>query len=154
MDDQYFVRTFEIDALNTSLKLYQKCEGDVGCVVWDASIVLAKYLEEIYKKNSKQFQNLTVVELGSGAGCVGLTAACFGAKVLLTDLSSVMPLLKKNLEANYEAIKKHNGEAHAEVLEWGKIIHSPLQPVLILIADCVYYKEIKLSKPLSNWLGR
>lgn len=56
--------------------------GDVGCVVWDAAIVLAKYLE------TKTFYDMsigvnvwcgrTVVELGAGTGVVGLMAATLG----------------------------------------------------------------------------
>lgn len=73
-----FVREFHIECINISLVLHQTIEGDVNCVVWDASIVLAKYLEETCKKQTKFLKGLNVVELGSGVGCVGLTAACLG----------------------------------------------------------------------------
>lgn len=73
-----FIREFEIDVVNATLSLHQTIEGDVNCVVWDAAIVLSKYLEELYKKQNTYFKGLNVVELGAGVGCVGLTAACLG----------------------------------------------------------------------------
>ncbi|XP_066152904.1 protein N-lysine methyltransferase METTL21D-like [Euwallacea fornicatus] len=155
MENEYFVREFDIDVLNTSLKLYQKVEGDVGCVVWDASIVLAKYLEELYKKNCQKFKNLNVIELGSGVGCVGLTIACLGSNSLLTDLEEVLPLLKRNIEANRDKIRLNNGSATAVCLNWGETTFQGAPPDLILMADCVYYKESidKLVDTLKNLSG-
>jgi hypothetical protein len=39
-----FIRKFEINSCGKSLKLCQK-KVDVSCVVWDATLVVAKYLE-------------------------------------------------------------------------------------------------------------
>lgn len=40
-----FTREVELESVGGNLLLSQEVEGDVGCVVWDAAIVLAKYLE-------------------------------------------------------------------------------------------------------------
>ncbi|XP_050314346.1 protein N-lysine methyltransferase METTL21D-like [Anthonomus grandis grandis] len=155
-EGEYFVRELDVDVLNTSLKLYQVFKGDVGCVVWDAAIVLGKYLEELYKKDATYFHNLSVVELGAGVGCPGLFAACFGAKVILTDLHEMVPLLAKNIAENSGEFKKNNGTAQTLALKWGE---SPptdlLRPNLILLADCIYYKECidKLITTLKNLSG-
>lgn len=80
-DSRYFVR--EIEKNNGGILKVKQCYmGDVGCVVWDAAIVLAKYLE------TKQFYDpgcgvnvwagSSVVELGAGTGVVGLMAATLG----------------------------------------------------------------------------
>lgn len=76
--DEYFIRRFELEVVDVTLELHQKFTGSVGCVVWDAAILLAKYLEKLYEKNHIKFKNLNVIELGSGIGCVGMTAACLG----------------------------------------------------------------------------
>lgn len=76
--DQYFVRYFELASRQSTLKFFQKIEGDVSCVVWDASIVLAKYLERKFLDNPNNFKNRNVLELGAGVGCVGIAAACLG----------------------------------------------------------------------------
>lgn len=75
---QTFVRNFEIESLNKTLEIQQQSVGDVNCVIWDASIVLSKYIEILYKANKDYFRNKTVVELGAGLGCAGLVASCFG----------------------------------------------------------------------------
>lgn len=73
-----YTRSLDIEVLAKELIIYQKLEGDVNCVVWDAAIVLAKYLEELYKKNCQFLQGLDVIELGAGLGPVGLVAASLG----------------------------------------------------------------------------
>lgn len=82
MDDgDYFVRELEKND-GCTLKLKQCYVGDVGCVVWDAAIVLAKYLEtkQFYDPPSgvDVWSGSRVVELGAGTGVVGLMAATLG----------------------------------------------------------------------------
>ncbi|KAJ8945894.1 hypothetical protein NQ318_002736, partial [Aromia moschata] len=136
-----FVRDFDIETVSKTLRLHQKLEGDVSCVVWDTSIVLAKYLEKMCEKRHDRLENLNVLELGAGVGCVGLTAVCLGANVLLTDLSEVLPSLKLNVHSNKS--NWHNGKGCADVapLVWGQDLEIEPRPDLIVLADCVYYKK-------------
>ena len=57
--------------------------GDTGVVVWDAAIVLSKYLETI----RDQLRGKCVLELGSGTGAVGICAAALGARQVIKTLS-------------------------------------------------------------------
>lgn len=80
-ENEYFVR--EIDRNDgCALKVKQCFLGDVGCVVWDAAIVLAKYLEteQFYDPSSgvNVWSGRTVLELGAGTGVVGLMVATLG----------------------------------------------------------------------------
>lgn len=54
--------------------------GGVGCVVWDAAIVLSKYLETpgFSGDGAHALSRRSVLELGSGTGAVGLMAATLG----------------------------------------------------------------------------
>ncbi|XP_045483008.1 protein N-lysine methyltransferase METTL21D-like isoform X2 [Harmonia axyridis] len=140
-----FIRDYDITAISETLNLYQKIEGDVSCVVWDASIVLAKYLE---KRNSekKDFLNGNkVVELGAGLGCVGLTAACLGAQVISTDLPECIPLLNLNISKNEQVWSKY-GQIKSSPLKWGESNDLNIIPDKILLADCVYYEEVLKQK--------
>ena len=75
--EKVFVR--EIDRNDDSvLKILQSEIGDVGCVVWDAALVLSKYLETEDFDFGRGMDTKTVVELGAGTGVVGLMAASFG----------------------------------------------------------------------------
>ena len=74
-----FVRVLE-KRDGTVLRLQQYGSGGVGCVVWDAAIVLSKYLEtpEFSGDGAHALSRRSVLELGSGTGAVGLMAATFG----------------------------------------------------------------------------
>lgn len=80
-DSKYFVREIERND-GRALKVKQCYMGDVGCVVWDAAIVLAKYLETKQFYDPSEGVNVwagsSVVELGAGTGVVGLMAATLG----------------------------------------------------------------------------
>ncbi|KAF7665811.1 hypothetical protein LDENG_00130720 [Lucifuga dentata] len=139
----YFVREIEKND-GCVLKLKQCYKGDVGCVVWDAAIVLAKYLE------TKQFYNpslgvnhwasRTVLELGAGTGVVGLMAATLGAHVTVTDLEDLQTLLKVNIQHNQALIS--SGSMSAKVLKWGEDVSDFLPPPhYVLMADCIYYEQ-------------
>ena len=77
MNNDVFTRELELESCNQTLTLYQQIIGDVSCVVWDAAIVLAKYLDLTCRDNN-WLNGKKVLELGAGIGCVGMAAACFG----------------------------------------------------------------------------
>ncbi|XP_058788842.1 protein N-lysine methyltransferase METTL21D-like [Phymastichus coffea] len=150
-DKDIFIRELELESQDTILTFSQKNVGDVSCVVWDAAIVLAKYLD-ITSHKTKWLRGKKVLELGAGLGCAGLTAACLGADVVLTDLESALSMLEKNVKANENQWKKFKGSAKAHILEWGKDISLNFQPDIILLTDCVYYDES--IQPLLNTLQK
>lgn len=76
-EDSYFVRELDMNA-GSVLKVNQCLKGDVGHVVWDAAIVLAKYLETKAFLKSNGLASKNVLELGAGTGIVGLVAATLG----------------------------------------------------------------------------
>lgn len=81
MNQDLFARIFEVESRKKELKLYQQNVGDVSCVVWDAALVLANYLDTLCNNDRLGCNWLVgkkVLELGSGVGCVGMTAACLG----------------------------------------------------------------------------
>ncbi|KAK7092054.1 protein N-lysine methyltransferase METTL21D-like [Littorina saxatilis] len=136
-----FVREYEKND-GTVLKFYQSEIGDVGCVVWDAALVLSKYLEtgDLCKRSGGTMQGKTVVELGAGTGAVGLVAASMGADVTVTDLAEFVPLMEHNIKENATSL---TGKMHATTLTWGASISDgvPSAPDLVLLADCIYYEE-------------
>lgn len=68
-----FVRELERRA-GPALRLEQRLAGGVGCVVWDAALVLAKFLET----GACPLARRQVLELGAGTGAVGIMAATLG----------------------------------------------------------------------------
>ncbi|XP_066497202.1 protein-lysine methyltransferase METTL21D [Hoplias malabaricus] len=135
----YFVREIEKND-GAVLKIYQCSKGDVGCVVWDAAIVLSKYLETEQFCTSKTWSGKKILELGSGTGVVGIMAASLGANVTVTDLEDLQPLLEMNIRENQDLVSK--GSITAKVLKWGEDVNDFLpHPDYILMADCIYYEQ-------------
>mmetsp|Transcript_44812 Transcript_44812/g.74369 ORF Transcript_44812/g.74369 Transcript_44812/m.74369 type:complete len:230 (+) Transcript_44812:35-724(+) len=82
---------------------------DSGARIWDAGRCLASLLGE-----DEELIGRNVLELGSGTGVGGLSAAAMGADVLLSDQSHMMPLLTENIARNSLAAR-----ASATTLIWG-----------------------------------
>lgn len=72
-----FIREIELK-YGEHLKIHQLEIGDVGCVVWDAALVMCKYLETADFDGGTFWQGLDVVEVGAGTGCLGVCAAVYG----------------------------------------------------------------------------
>ncbi|KAK6478864.1 protein-lysine methyltransferase METTL21D-like [Huso huso] len=139
---EYFTREVERRA-GSPLRIKQCSKGDVGCVVWDAAIVLSKYLEtEQFVEHSTgvyKWVNNRVLELGSGTGVVGLMAATLGACVTVTDLEDLQSLMEVNIKENQHLV---TGSIQAKVLKWGEDGSEFLpSPDYILMADCIYYEQ-------------
>ncbi|XP_056152273.1 protein-lysine methyltransferase METTL21D [Lampris incognitus] len=139
----YFVREIEKND-GQVLRMKQCYKGDVGCVVWDAAIVLAKYLEtkRFYDPTSgvNHWAKKYVLELGAGTGVVGLMAATLGAQVTVTDLEDLQTLLEVNIQENQTLLSR--GSITSKVLKWGEEVSEFLPPPhYILMADCIYYEQ-------------
>ncbi|XP_074885541.1 protein N-lysine methyltransferase METTL21D isoform X2 [Buteo buteo] len=130
-----FVRELERRG-GPALRLEQRAAGGVGCVVWDAALVLAKFLET----GACPLARREVLELGAGTGAVGIMAATLGANVTVTDLEELQELLTVNIENNKHLV---TGSVRAKVLKWGEdVTEFQPPPDYILMADCIYYEEL------------
>ncbi|XP_068872189.1 protein N-lysine methyltransferase METTL21D isoform X1 [Aphelocoma coerulescens] len=132
-----------------ALRLEQRAAGGVGCVVWDAALVLAKFLET----GACPLARRHVLELGAGTGAVGIMAATLGANVTVTDLEELQELLMVNIENNKHLV---TGSVRAKVLKWGEdVTEFQPPPDYILMADCIYYEESlePLLKTLKDLTG-
>ena len=156
--EEYFERVIHFDnpqfniSTSTSIdsiRILQKYDSDESGVVWDASLMLAKYLEHGRSINcNKSFSNLSVVELGSGTGFLGIWMATLGSSVLLTDLN--LTLIELNLKHNKEIVCCDY--VQTAIFDWldrtsyqtDKFLNwKPLKHIdLFLISDCLYYKEV------------
>ncbi|XP_078263173.1 protein N-lysine methyltransferase METTL21D isoform X2 [Rhinoraja longicauda] len=155
MAAECFVRSVERRA-GSPLRLQQRTVGGVGAVVWDAALVLAKYLECAGPGGGSADAGgagPVTVELGAGTGLVGLMAAALGANVTVTDLEELQDLLNININHNKHLV---TGSIQAKVLKWGEIITDlPSDPDYILMADCIYYEQsleplLRTMKDLSG----
>ena len=149
---------------------------------WGASLVLSRRLHRIeipnlIKPPQDHPRNRCgpVLELGSGTGLVGISAAAvWKTDVTLTDLSPIVPALERNIELNKDLLLSAGGSASSGSLDWrdpsmlrfhpGSARQSPLREdefpaehnkvSAILTADTVYDSEHPemLVKVVKAWL--
>jgi hypothetical protein len=115
---QMNTRSIPLPAASLSLQIHQrspKCTAE--SVVWDAAIVLARYLARDLDLRKRFGTHPLVLDLGSGTGVVGLAAAALGARVVLTDLPEFLPLIELNVKENEHAMGSNVLGVHA--LRWG-----------------------------------
>lgn len=122
--------------------------SDVGvaAVVWDAAIVLGRYLEKI----AAQLHGKKVIELGAGTGFAGIVASLLGGNVTITDRKMALNVTRMNVEGN---LGKDQNSVAIKELEWGQDVSSFSPPFdFVLGADVVYIEETfnDLQKTLQD----
>jgi len=94
-------------------------DDETGRVVWPSAHSLSAHL----CAHPELVRGRRVVDLGAGTGLVGLVAAALGAsQVVLSDLPTALPLLRRNALQNIAAC---GDNVHVEALRWG----DPVGPV-------------------------
>jgi len=151
------ITTHEVGShLLTSIE--RQSHGGIAFQQWPAGRVLAKYIAG----HPQLVTGMRVLELGSGCGLAGLTAAAVGAQqVVLTDIPDAIEHLNVNIRANRQSARIPEGVVKAQVLEWGdEDALAALQAdyregfQVLLLSDCTYWRH--LFKPLLNtvkWLA-
>ena len=99
------------DATATSAAV-SECAVTTGAVVWDGSVIAARFLEQnrdyiAELLLAKPTTRLSVLELGAGCcGLVGLVAAALGCNAVVTDCPpAVLAALTRTVESNTAAIR-------------------------------------------------
>lgn len=141
----------ELPVANDVLSLHQNNGSmHVGTSVWPCSLVLVKFVDRWIHSppdnnpynNLLNFPTKRAVELGCGCGVAGMGLYLLGlTDIVLTDISPVMPALKKNLKVNKPVLKKN---LKYSVLYWNNSSQiNALNPPFdfVIAADVVYIEE-------------
>jgi predicted nicotinamide N-methyase len=108
--------TFDINIFGYDLRFVQAPANRTighGAVVWDAAVILAKYMENDPKTFSRNnLHSKTVIELGSGCSLGGVAFMLKGAKVYMTDLEPVTETLtRRNAKKVYRQVRSMGAQA-------------------------------------------
>ncbi|KAJ5319426.1 hypothetical protein N7541_006203 [Penicillium brevicompactum] len=123
--------------LKEPLQFKEDIKNGCGGQLWPAGMALAKYL---LCRHATDLSDKTIVELGAGAGLVGLAMArgChLENPIYLTDQEPMLSLMNDNIQLN-----NLGPNATAAILNWGEPIphQIPSKPDVIIAADCVYFE--------------
>uniref|UniRef100_A0A8C5R3T7 Protein N-lysine methyltransferase METTL21A n=1 Tax=Leptobrachium leishanense TaxID=445787 RepID=A0A8C5R3T7_9ANUR len=122
--------------VNHSIRIKQNWkEMGVSAVVWDAAVVLCIFLEA----GSINLKGSSVIELGAGAGLVGIVAALLGAHVTITDREMAVEFLELNVKENLP--KDLQGNVFIKPLTWGQSLENFPTFDVIVGADIIYLEE-------------
>jgi hypothetical protein len=88
----------------------------------------------------------SVLALGSGPAPLELAAAALGARVLATDVRAVLPLVRRNAEANAAAVRAGGGAIDVAELDWAAPLSAEVRARapfdVVLASDCVFWPEL------------
>ncbi|CAL1366905.1 unnamed protein product [Linum trigynum] len=154
-----------LEALGHQLQFSQDPNSKhLGTTVWDASMVLVKYLEKNCRRGrfcQSKLKGKRAIELGAGCGVAGFGMALLGCDVISTDQVEVLPLLMRNVERNTQRIVQSEqssgsfGSISVAELDWGNEEHirAVEPPFDFIIGTDVVYKEHLLEPLLQTILA-
>lgn len=117
--------------------------GQTGGVVWDAAVVLSRFLCRYAASLGLPVgDGARWLEMGAGCGAVGITASkLLPVPVVLSDQQSILPILHKNLLEN-----RCTARTTLALLDWGKGGDSTVKLGdgfdVIVGADCVFNENL------------
>ena len=135
----------------------QSLHDSCGGIVWESAFCLSQYLE---RNAGTLVKGKNVLELGAGAGLVGMVCKRLGAKkVTLTDHPNAMPLLRRNIERNFKGNDddKNDNDVTYLPLDWTdstqlKAVTENGPYELVVATDVVFAKE--LVQPMMNCIQK
>lgn len=98
-----------VEDLDFPVKIRQNWSLGKGGSLWDASFVLAKYLQSL------PITGKNVIELGAGTALPSIICALKGANVVATDLSEILQLTEENISLNKS---EFSGSLKSDELNW------------------------------------
>ncbi|KAJ7944288.1 Lysine methyltransferase [Quillaja saponaria] len=122
-------------SINSTIVIRQLPSEGISFQLWPAATIFVSLLDEyrcdlpgkspLYhaisvSSNGSSSRPLSILELGSGTGIVGIAAAAtLGANVTVTDLPHVIPNLQFNADANASILHENGGTVCVAPLRWG-----------------------------------
>ncbi|CAO2830455.1 unnamed protein product [Amaranthus hypochondriacus] len=137
-----------VTSLNTDVIIQQLPSQGLSFQLWPAATTLFSLLDTrlLDKYLPNTCRRLRILELGSGTGLVGISAAAIlGAEVTVTDLPHVIPNLEFNVSANTDVIAARGGGVVAKELSWGNVdqmVAVGREYDVIMGSDVVYHDHL------------
>lgn len=142
---------YKLQVLSTPINIAQRKTGEytglgTGGNVWNAALVLIKYLEKKRLTDpsfGEAMNGYKILEVGSGTGIVGIAFAHMFpniGKFIMTDQKQVLPILQENIDKNAKSIPNITEKLCIEELEWGSdvsLLENKGPYDIIVACDCI-----------------
>jgi predicted nicotinamide N-methyase len=100
-------RKIQINDSSDFIKIKQDLTFGYAGEVWDSALVLCNSASLSSFQKVFSFKNKSILEIGSGTGITGIYLSTFNPKkIILTDKSSSLDLIKINIDENRHLIPK------------------------------------------------
>ncbi|KPI86594.1 hypothetical protein ABL78_4323 [Leptomonas seymouri] len=114
----------------------ESAEDQLGAVLWNSNPAALNYLHtHIFMLprskdseaatprsetlSSSPLEGKNIVELGAGVGCLGIALAMAGARVAVTDMKELLPLMAHNVKLNERRVQaRSHGVGYCAALQW------------------------------------
>uniref|UniRef100_A0A7S4Q5D6 Calmodulin-lysine N-methyltransferase n=1 Tax=Alexandrium monilatum TaxID=311494 RepID=A0A7S4Q5D6_9DINO len=127
------------------LAIAEDAPAGIGFRVWRAALILCRYLEQEESVGGGPVRGRSVLELGSGAGLVGLLCAHLGAAaVTLSDQETVLPITRHNAELNRPSLAT-GAVVRVQEVHWGRDVRRVLPRGsfdLIVGSDLTFFEHL------------
>jgi predicted nicotinamide N-methyase len=135
---------------------YEESESNsdqTGNRLWEGAFMLAEFIVS----NPTEFQDKTVIELGSGCGLCGICASQVAASVTLTDSSDqCLELINDNVERNSHLVGSQcvtSAVKHSWGTDEAKALLAAVSPPgktydVVMASDCIY--DVTAVEPIMD----
>lgn len=164
------LQQYNIGSIESTVVIRQLTSQGLSFQLWPAASTFVRLLDEYRRDPSNSplagtlsslksdgpdsSSPLNILELGSGTGIVGISAAVtLAANVTVTDLPHVLENLNFNADANAQVVARFGGEVHVAPLRWGESDDVALlgrNVDMVIASDVVYHDH--LYEPLLETL--
>lgn len=136
----------------TAVRVCERAGDRLSAMVWPSSEALCTWLAE----TGVPLAGRRVIELGAGTGIVSVWCALRGARVVATDISEALPLIRECVDQNADQVASAKGECEVRALDWrcdedisalvGMMADD--STALVVASDVIY--DARLGEPLVN----
>ncbi|KPA76185.1 hypothetical protein ABB37_07944 [Leptomonas pyrrhocoris] len=115
----------------------ESAEDQLGAVLWNSNPAALHYLHthvfqlpplkgrgastpvSATSSSHSPLAGMNIVELGAGVGCLGVALAMAGARVAVTDVKELLPLMAHNVKLNETRVRtRSHGVGYCAALQW------------------------------------
>jgi predicted nicotinamide N-methyase len=121
-------------------------DDSTGMAIWPASIILSRWVLQIFAEKPEVFVNMVVVELGAGCALPGITAAvyCSPSSVYISDIPKADDMQTDSINT-MKTFTRGSTRAYVANVDWANDRSYPTEIADVLLGSDLIYDSAALS---------